>query len=36
VIALCIEATKEQSVLLDMKENKLKVLEDKVKEKGLI
>jgi hypothetical protein len=36
VIALCIEAIKEQSVLLDIKENRLKVLETKAKEKGLI
>ena len=36
VIALCIEAIKEQSVLLDIKENKLKVLEERAKEKGLI
>ena len=36
IIALCIEAIKEQSVLLDIKENKLKVLEEKAKEKGLI
>jgi hypothetical protein len=36
IVALCIEAIKEQSVLLDIKENKLKVLEEKAKEKGLI
>jgi hypothetical protein len=36
IIALCIEAIKEQSVLLDIKENKLKVLEERAKEKGLI
>jgi hypothetical protein len=36
IISLCIEAIKEQSVLLDIKENKLKVLETKAKEKGLI
>jgi hypothetical protein len=36
IIALCIEAIKEQSVLLDIKENKLKVLEERAKEKGVI
>ena len=36
IIALCIEAIKEQSVLLDIKEEKLLELENKAKEKGLI
>jgi hypothetical protein len=36
IIALCIEAIKEQSVLLDIKENKLNRLEEIAKEKGLI
>ena len=36
IIALCIEAIKEQSVLLDIKEEKLLQLENKAKEKGLI
>jgi hypothetical protein len=36
VIALCIEAIKEQSVLLNIKESKLELLEQKAKEKGLI
>jgi hypothetical protein len=36
IIALCIEAIKEQSVLLDIKEGKLNRLEEIAKEKGLI
>jgi hypothetical protein len=36
IIALCIEAIKEQSNLLDVKENKLYLLEQIAKEKGLI
>jgi hypothetical protein len=36
IIALCIEAIKEQSVLLDIKENKLEILEQRAKKKGLI
>ena len=36
IIALCIEAIKEQSVLLDVKEEKLSKLEKRAKEKGLI
>jgi hypothetical protein len=36
IIALCIEAIKEQSVLLDIKEEKLNRLEEIAKEKGLI
>jgi hypothetical protein len=36
IIALCIEAIKEQSALLDIKEKKLHLLEEKAKEKGLI
>jgi hypothetical protein len=36
IVALCIEAIKEQSVLLDIKENKLEILEQRAKEKGLI
>jgi hypothetical protein len=35
IIALCIEAIKEQSVLLDIKEDKLNRLEEIAKEKGL-
>jgi len=35
IIALCIEAIKEQSVLLDIKEEKLLELENIAKEKGL-
>jgi hypothetical protein len=36
VIALCLEAIKEQSKLIDLKEERLKKIENKVKEKGLI
>jgi hypothetical protein len=36
IIALCIEAIKEQSNLLDLKEQKLEELEKIAKEKGLI
>jgi hypothetical protein len=36
IVALCIEAIKEQSNLLDVKENKLYLLEQIAKEKGLI
>jgi hypothetical protein len=36
MIALCIEAIKEQSNLLNLKEEKLLLLELKAKEKGLI
>jgi hypothetical protein len=36
IIALCIEAIKEQSVLLDIKEEKLTQLESIAKNKGLI
>jgi hypothetical protein len=36
MIALCIEAIKEQSTLLDIKEERLTLLEQKAKEKGLI
>jgi hypothetical protein len=36
VIALCLEAIKEQSKLIDLKEERLERLENKVKEKGLI
>jgi hypothetical protein len=36
IIALCIEAIKEQSNLLDVKEKKLYLLEQIAKEKGLI
>jgi predicted RNase H-like HicB family nuclease len=35
VIALCLEAIKEQSLLLDSKEEKLEKLEIMAKEKGL-
>ena len=35
IIALCIEAIKEQSVLLDIKEEKLTQLESIAKNKGL-
>jgi hypothetical protein len=36
VIALCLEAIKEQSRLIDLKEERLEKLENKVKEKGLV
>jgi hypothetical protein len=36
VISLCLEAIKEQSRLLDLKEERLERLENKAKEKGLI
>jgi hypothetical protein len=36
VIALCLEAIKEQSRLLDLKEERLEKLEYKAKEKGLV
>ena len=36
IVTLCIEAIKEQSVLLDLKEKRLESLENRVKEKGLI
>jgi hypothetical protein len=36
IIALCIEAIKEQSVLIDIKEDRLTQLEKIAKEKGLI
>jgi hypothetical protein len=36
VIALCLEAVKEQSRLLDLKEERLERLENKAKEKGLV
>jgi hypothetical protein len=36
MIALCIEAIKEQSTLLDIKEERLTLLEQRAKEKGLI
>ena len=36
IITLCIEAIKEQSILLDLKEERLESLENKAKEKGLI
>jgi hypothetical protein len=36
VIALCLEAIKEQSRLIDLKEERLERLENKVKEKGLV
>jgi hypothetical protein len=36
VIALCLEAIKEQSRLIDLKEERLERLENKAKEKGLV
>jgi hypothetical protein len=36
VIALCLEAIKEQSDILDLKEQKIEQLEIRAKEKGLI
>jgi hypothetical protein len=36
IIALCLESIKEQSILLDIKESKLEILEKRAKEKGLI
>jgi hypothetical protein len=36
VIAICLEAIKEQSMLIDLKEERLERLENKVKEKGLV
>jgi hypothetical protein len=36
VIALCLEAIKEQSRLIDLKEERLEKLENKAKEKGLV
>jgi hypothetical protein len=36
IVTLCIEAIKEQSILLDLKENRLERLENRAKEKGLI
>ena len=36
IVTLCIEAIKEQSILLDLKEQRLESLENKAKEKGLI
>jgi hypothetical protein len=36
IIALCLEAIKEQSDNLDLKENKLEELEIRAKEKGLV
>jgi hypothetical protein len=36
IVTLCIEAIKEQSVLLDLKEQRLERLENRAKEKGLI
>jgi hypothetical protein len=36
MIALCLEAIKEQSEILDDNESKLTILENKAKEKGLI
>ena len=36
IIALCLEAIKEQSDNLDLKENKLVELETRAKEKGLV
>jgi hypothetical protein len=35
-IALCLEAIKEQSRLIDLKEERLERLENKAKEKGLV
>jgi hypothetical protein len=36
IIALCLEAIKEQSDILDLKESKLEELEIRAKEKGLV
>jgi hypothetical protein len=36
MIALCLEAIKEQSVIIDKSDNRLTILENKAKEKGLI
>jgi hypothetical protein len=36
IVTLCIEAIKEQSILLDLKENRLERLENRAKEKGLV